>query len=242
MKASPDQQRALLSLADADEAIRRKEHTRANLPEQQALDHHVDTLQKVEDELIDAVQVEERLSAESRRLERRIDEAETARKTHEAQMYSGRIQSERELGALREEIAAAKRKKSDLEDSLLETMEQVEEVTSLLEELRRRKAELEGEIADLTTRRDEAAGDIDSELATARDERARTAAGIDEEVVAFYEDLRARRTGRVVARLDGRTCTGCMLELTAIELEDIKRVSATSLARCEQCNAIIVPV
>lgn len=241
MKATPEQQQALLTLADDDERLRRLRHKRANLPEQVALDEHEEILRKVTDELIDATHKEERLAAETARLERQIGEAQTARKTHEAQMYSGRIQSEKELAALKEEIAQAKRRKSDLEDSLLETMEQAEEVDGLLTELRSRRDELQSQIADLTTRRDESAVDIDAEIADVEQGREAHAAALDDDVLGVYEDLRSKRGGRVVARLEGRTCSGCNLELTVLELEEIKETAQRGgLARCEQCGSIIV--
>lgn len=241
MNATPEQQRALLALADTDEEIRRLEHRRAHLPEQQILDSHVDTHKLVTDEFVDATQTQERLTAQATRHEREIETVDTGRKTHEAQIYSGRITSERELTAIREEIQAMFRRKSDLEDSLLEIMEQLEEVTSLVEELGNRRTELQQQITDLTARRDEAAADIDTELTALRERRETEASAIPAPIMTAYDGLRAKRPGRVVAQLQGRMCTGCQLDLTAIELEEIKETAATDLAYCQQCGSIIVP-
>lgn len=241
MNATPEQQRALLALADTDEEIRRLEHRRAHLPEQQVLDSHVETNKLVTDELVDATQTKERLTAQATRHEREIDTVDTGRRKHEAQQYSGQITSERELTAIREEIAAMRNRKSDLEDSLLEIMEQLEEVTSLVDELGSRRTELQEQITDLTARRDEAAADIDAELTTLRERREAEASDMPAAILAAYDGLRAKRPGRVVAQLQGRMCTGCQLDLTAIELEEIKQTAATSLAYCQQCGSIIVP-
>src|SRR5690606_15242402 len=109
------------------------EHRRANLPEQQALDETTATLEKVSAELLEATQRQQRLEAQSARHEREIATVESSRKTEEARMYSGTIQSEKMLEALKAEISALRRRKSDLEDSLLEIMEQLEDTAGIVE-------------------------------------------------------------------------------------------------------------
>ena len=73
-------------------------------------------------------------------------------------MYSGAIQSERELDALRHELEGLRNRKGDLEDSLLEIMEQQEEVGSLLDTLDERAAEIGTRVQELALARDTAAG------------------------------------------------------------------------------------
>jgi uncharacterized protein len=241
VRADREQQLQLLDLADLDEQIRRLEHRRTNLPEQKVLDEHVEARREVTGDLSDATTTQERLQAQASRHEREIEIADEGRRHSEQLIYSGRVSSEKELEALRDEIDKRHARKADLEDSLLEIMEQLEEVTDLVDELTERRQELADQIAHLTTRRDEAATGIDAELATLRAARDERTAGIDAGVLAVYDQVAAKRPGRAVARLDGRTCTGCHMELTAIELEEIKEAAADSLARCAQCGSIVVP-
>ena len=156
-------------------------------------------------------------------------------------MYSGRITSERELTALRGELGTLRARKSSLEDRLLEVMEETEELESAVGALRERHAELSGEIERLAAARDEAATDIDAELDRMGAERAAAAADVRPDVLAYYDGLRARKDGVAVARLEGRTCQGCRLQLTAIELEEVRDRATRGLARCEQCGRILVP-
>lgn len=242
MKATPQQQRDLLALGDIDEEIRLLEHRRANLPEQQALDETTATLEKVSAELLEATQRQQRLEAQSARHEREIATVESSRKTEEARMYSGTIQSEKMLEALKAEISALRRRKSDLEDSLLEIMEQLEDTAGIVETLTARREELQATANEQAAARDAAATDIDASLADARARREQAASAIPEELLAYYEQLRAKqRAGGAVARLERRACTGCRLELTAIELEEIKETAVDQLALCPQCSRIIVP-
>lgn len=241
MKATPAEQQDLLTLADTDEQIRLLEHKRSNLPEQQILENHVDLHHKVADELVESARTHERLTLQNTRHEREIENAVAGRKHSESLIYSGQVKSERELEARRQEIEEFTRRKDDVEDSLLEIMEQLEEVGLLVDELTARRSELDEQVTHLTGQRDTAAADIDAELQRLRDRRAQEVDRLDGRVVTTYETLRAKRSGRVVARLQGRTCTGCQLELTAIELEEIKETARTSLAYCQQCGSIIVP-
>ena len=239
--ATPDQQQQLLELQAVDTAIRQLEHRRAHLPEQQALDDCESTLRKVAGELATAKEELERTEKAQSRLEGEIQTVEARRKSEEGRMYSGQITSERELSAIRAELASLKIRKADLEDQLLDAMERREELESLVDELSGRRKELASESGQLSEARDHAATDIDAELAVRRSERTGQAAGLPDALLALYEQLKGRKDGLAVAELHGRTCQGCRLELTATELEDVKAQAKGGMPRCEQCERILVP-
>ena len=238
--ATPTEQRRLLELQQVDSAIAQLEFRRANLPEQKALDENADTLSKVSVEYAGAKDRLERLSTQQRKYESEISAVDSRRKSEEGRMYSGLINSEKELEALRHEISSLKGRKSDLEEALLEVMEQVEDLEGLVETLKQRHVELTGQVEELTVARDTAATDIDAELAARRTERETAAGDVPDEVLKYYDDLRARKDGVAVAELKGRTCAGCRLELTQTELEGVRADAQDSLARCEQCGRILI--
>lgn len=238
--ATPEEQRRLLALQGIDSTIAQLEFRRANLPEQQALDENAETLGKVSTEYAGAKDRLQRLGDQQRKHENELATIDARRKSEEGRMYSGLIRSEKELEALRHEIGSLKGRKADLEESLLEIMEQVEDLESLVSTLKQRHVELTAAEAELTAARDTAATDIDAELVQRRAERDAAAAELPAEVLTYYDELRARKEGVAVAELQGRTCAGCRLELTQTELEDARRDSAEGLARCEQCGRILV--
>lgn len=240
--ATPEEQRLLLALQSVDTTIGQLQFRRANLPEQKALDENAETLARVSTEYASAKDRLARLSEQQRKHEAEIATIDSRRKSEEGRMYSGLIHSERELEALRHEIGSLKGRKSDLEESLLEIMEQVEDLESMVSTLKERHVELTSAVDDMTTARDEAATHIDAELLERRAERQSSVDGIPADVLSFYEELRARKDGTGVAELQGRTCAGCRLELTQIELEDLRADAQHGLARCEQCGRILVPV
>jgi uncharacterized protein len=238
--ATPEQQRALLALQQVDTAIRQLEHRRAHLPEQQALDENADTLKRVSLEYASAKDELEQQEFKQKRLDTEISTVDARRKSEEGRKYSGLITSDKELEAVNNELSSLRARKNDLEDDLLETMERVEELQSLVATLEERHGELKGEVDQLTAARDEAAKDIDGELAERRRERETAAAGLDEGLLRRYDTARQRGRGVAVAELSGKTCQGCHLDLTVIELEEVREEAQRGLPSCPQCDRLLV--
>lgn len=238
--ASPEEQRRLYDLQQVDSAIRKLQVRRASLPEQQALDENTETLQAITKEFADARERLDTLTRSQSRLEQEIATLDSRRKSEEGRMYSGLITSEKESEALRNELHSIKGRKRDLEDQLIEVMEELEGLESLTKTLQERHTELTAKVAELTEARDHAASDIDAEIVQREQERAGVAAEVPEEIREYYDTLREKKQGVGVAVLEGKGCSGCRLELTAIELEELKADTAKGLANCPQCGRILV--
>ena len=238
--ASPAEQRRLYDLQQADTAIRKLEVRRASLPEQQALDENAETLRAITEEFAGARERLDELNRQQSRLEQEIATLDSRRKSEEGRMYSGLITSEKESEALRNELHSIKGRKRDLEDQLIEVMEELEGLESLTKTLQERHTELTAKVAEMTEARDHAAGDIDAEIAQRLRDRETLAAEVPAEMREYYEVVREKKQGLGVAQLEGRGCSGCRLELTAIELEELKADTAKGLANCPQCGRILV--
>lgn len=238
--ATPQQQRQLLALQEVDSAIRRLEHKRAHLPEQQALDDNARTMQQVASDYADAQEQLEEQRAVQRTREQDISNLEARRKAEEARLYSGEIRSEKQAEAIRGELTSVRHKKSDYEDELLDAMERIEQLETQVATLTSRHRELKDKSEELAASRDEAAGDIDAELDQRRRERDDVASELDESLLKLYESVRAEHGGTAVAPLQGRSCQGCFLELSAIELEEVKSEAKTDIPRCPQCDRLLV--
>ena len=155
-------------------------------------------------------------------------------------MYSGAIASEREVQALRSELSTLKTRKRDLEDELLEVMERHEELTGTVRTLEARRGEVRAEVAPLEQERNVAAADIDRELAALQAARTELAHRLPEDLVRRYDELRARKDGVAVVELRDGTCQGCFLEITPGELEEGRELGIHGLARCVQCERLLV--
>jgi predicted nucleic acid-binding Zn-ribbon protein len=238
--ASAEQQRQLVALQRVDDAIRRLEHQRANLPEQKALDDNDTQLRQTASEYADAAAELEDAQRLQRSRESDIANFEARRKAEEGRLYSDEISSEKEAEAIRHELSTIRRKKSDCEDELLEAMERIEELQSRTSTLASRHADLQGKVSQLTADRDHAAGDLDRELTDKRAERERVRAELDDALVTLYEQVSAQQGAVAVAVLDGKVCEGCFLELAPSELEEIRREAASAVPRCPQCDRLLV--
>jgi predicted nucleic acid-binding Zn-ribbon protein len=239
-KASAEQQRVLLRLQQIDTDIRRLQHRRANLPEQQTLDDRSALLDKVNADHLAARDELVAVDRRQKRLEHDVSAVDSRRRAEEGRMYSGAIVTEREVEALRSELSSLKTRKRDLEDELLEAMERHEELTATVSTLEERRVELRAEVAPLQQARDAAAADIDAELGDQEAARQEVVADLTPGVVAAYDRLRARKDGVAVAELRNNTCQGCHLQLTAGELEEGREIGELGLARCVQCGRLLV--
>lgn len=238
--ATRAEQRRLLELQQVDTAIRRLRHRRENLPEQQALDGYDDLHGRVRFELSAARERLDRLERGQRRHEGELDAVERRYASETQRKYSGVIKAQKELEALDAELVSLLARKSDLEDMLLEIMEQREETESMISTLTEREAELALRVTAATAARDEATAGINEELGKRVAERDTIVADLPAPILRYYDDVRARKDGVAVAELQGRTCAGCRLELTATEMQEVRERVDRGLARCEQCGRILV--
>ncbi len=83
-------------------------------------------------------------------------------------------------------------------------------------------------------------GDIDRELASLDDERASLRAQVPDSLLATYDRKRAA-LGVAVARLVGKQCQGCHLELSAAEIDTVKDEAAdTGVTDCPDCGRLLI--
>ena len=167
-----------------------------------------------------------------------LDIADARFGSEQNRLYAGGM-SARDADYLRREVEMLGRKKTRMEDELLELMEKREALETEFEELDRQvgeataaKAELEGIIS-------EAWRQIDADVAARERRRSDIVPLIAEDLLELYEELRAVKDDGVgAARLADGICGGCHLRLTAAEEMEAKR---SSPPRCIHCRRILVP-
>jgi predicted nucleic acid-binding Zn-ribbon protein len=172
------------------------------------------------------------------RLEHEIESLSQKAAAEDKRLYDGSVVNAKELGSIQHEIENLKRRRSDREDEMLGLME-------VREELERRTAEARTVSDGLRARVEEVGGagldelrDIDTELQARVNERQRTLPEIDPDVLDLYEDLRKQKKGIGAAALVDGVCQGCHEQLSAMELDKLKR--AEGVKRCEYCRRILV--
>lgn len=240
MTASPELA-ALLDLQALDTAVDQRRHTLAHLPEAAevaALDARAAATLGARREV--ALRRDEVASRQAA-MEAELAATEARAGTVDARLYSGEVSAARDLQAMTDDVAALRRRASELEDRILEVLDEREPLDA---EVADRDAELEAlatQRADAEARRTAAASAVEAELADLAGRREAAASGINAALLADYERIRARTGGVGAARLVGDRCDGCHLTLPAAELDRVRRAPVGTVQHCEECGRILVP-
>ncbi len=229
----------LLSVQEHDTQIDQAVHRRIALPARGELDKVMVTLGTIEREVAEVEGRRHDLGRDQLRLEDGIATLVDKAAQHDKALYSGSVTNPRELQAMQEEIAALQRRISQLEDQELELMEQIEPLDADL--VRLADAQVAGDEAAVLLRATiaEAEVSIDRELGQLRSERAELSGGVDPELITEYETLRTQGGGIGIARLVGRSCGGCHLGLSAVEVDRLKKLAPDETAHCEECGRLL---
>ena len=228
----------LLDLQSEDTAIKRLAERRASLPEARRLAEVNENLAELEADLQIANRQNTDAAREQERLEGEIELLDQKVAREEQRMYSGNVANPKELSSLQAEVEALKRKKSSMEDELLDVMERREQIGETVQTLSAEREEAARESAELTAKVEGLTGEIDSELKGHESQRVEVASTIPDDLLALYDKLRESKNGVGAAALVDGTCQGCHTKLPAKEVERVK--SEGGLQRCDNCRRILV--
>jgi predicted nucleic acid-binding Zn-ribbon protein len=231
----------LLALQEHDGALDRLAHRRASLPERDTISRGLAAGAVLDGEIRGFTEQHNELSREEQRLDDEARALQTKATEVEAKMYSGEVSSPKELQAMQADIEQLRRHQRTLENRELELMEAHEPIDAALSDLGERRAALASELVAVQRQLQAAEAEIDAEIAQERTARDQRAVEVDPTLVGEYERRRARANGVGVARLIGNTCQGCHLSIPATEVERIKNRADGSLATCDNCGCILVP-
>lgn len=230
----------LLRVQEHDTAVDRLRHRRSTLPELAELAAVEQSLARVESALKDASARLAAAAREQRRLEDELAATEGRITDVERRLYSGVVSAPRELQAMQADAESLRRRRTALEDEVLDAMAAWEPVDAEVSGLEAERARLDDEGARLRALVAEAQAGIDAELGAEEARRAEAATGLPSDLTSLYERLRARHGGVGAAPLVGVRCGGCHLTLPATEVDRIRREPPDALITCDQCGRILV--
>lgn len=230
----------LLVVQAHDSAIDRLAHNRANLPEFQVLAAIDDEQAHLDTERAAVAEERHRVEREQKRLE---DEAGliTDRIDREnLRLYDGSVTAHKDLQAIQAEIATLGNRRTEIEDHVLEAMEQGEPLDASLAEFDRKLADVDARRAQANASLAESQAAIDAETASESEQRAAAAEQVSAELMAEYETSRRDCAGVGVCRLLDKTCEGCHLTLSAVEIDRLRKEPEDAIVRCGECTRILV--
>lgn len=240
MKAEVAQQRSLLELSELDAELARIAHRSGHLPEQQDLERIQADHTAASDRLAALELALEDLDAQAARFESEIDAVRQREDRDRTLLDSGQTNA-KQVVDLQHELETLQRRQASLEDSLLELLEQREQLQT---QATAESAVIDGLAADLARVQqslDTASAEIETTRAQRAASRAELAAAIDGELLALYERQRAS-AGVGAGPLRGGQCGACRIEIDRGELARISAAPPEEVLRCPECSAILLRV
>lgn len=228
----------LLDLQGEDGAIKRLHERKATLPEAARLAEVSDLLEELTADLEIATKQDDEVSREHSRLEGEIELIDQKIAREEQRMFAGTVSNPKELSSLQAEVESLKRKKSTLEDQLLEVMEQREGTSTTVARITAERDDAAAEAKELRGKVEVLNADIDAELSSHSSQRETIAAELPADLLSLYDTIREQKHGVGAAALEQGTCQGCHTKLPQKEIERMR--AEGGLQRCDNCRRILV--
>jgi predicted nucleic acid-binding Zn-ribbon protein len=237
--AAPQDQWRLLDVQDHDTRLNQLAHRRRTLPEHAEADRLSRRIRDVADELITRRSGAGDVARELNKAEADVELVRQRAARDHAKLDSG-SGSAKDLQALQHEIVSLAQRQSALEDVELEVMERMEAAEAATARVQSERTRLEAELAEVAVRRNSALETIADEESAVQRARADAAAGLPAELMALYEKIREQSGGVGAARIKGRRCEGCRMELNPTDMARIRGAEQDAVLRCEDCRRILV--
>ncbi len=225
----------LISLQEHDDILARLND---ELAEAQREIKNDDALQAARATAADADSRCEGLAREQRRLEGDISSLDERIAREEGRLYDGSVNLPKELAGIQQEVAALKARRSQVEDTELALLDEAEgaevERSDAHGALDREQAAWEGKKERLTatiSRLEQEIGDTTTQRDACRERLPGT-------IRTQYEDLRRRRGGVAVARLQGSVCSACRVGVHPSARK--RALDPETPALCPNCGCILV--
>lgn len=228
----------LLEVQRHDLEIDRAHHRRATLAEAARVSELEASARTLDDDITRAAVEVSDLEAEQRKADADVDLVrQRAAKDRE---LLETINDAKQLSNLQHELESLARRQSELEDVELEVMERLDAAQKSHADLLSRREALAGELETARSALDNALADLADDERIATQARSSAADGLPTDLLALYDKLRADNGGIGAAALHRGRCEGCRIELTPVDLGRIREAPETEVIRCEECRRILV--
>ena len=239
MKATPEDQLRLLDLQKVDAEIDLLNHRAKNLPEHLQI-AELEAIKQSSGSELGLVSIDEAdVKREVAKADADAEQVRTRKTRDEVRLASGQG-SAKDLEHLQHELVSLSRRVNDLEEIELEIMMRLDEFTSKANEYRVIIADTDAKLEVLTASRDKQLSELAVNVKNLKEERGTIAGKIAAEFLALYEKLRASNDGVGAAAIVRKRCSGCHLDLTAIDAEKFKQAPVDDVLRCEECRRILI--
>lgn len=230
----------LLEVQGLDTSIDQLRHRLATHPLRSAVSQAEQELAALRAQLAERQAERDELLRQQRRWDDEVTKVATKRAEIDGRLYGGTVTSPKELVALQADGESLHRRQTELEDHELEVMELVEAANAGVDELAASVAQVEGRLEDRRQELTAATAELEVELDRVTNERRAAAEPLAAALLARYEAMRHDLGGVAVARLNGATCEGCHLTLSAMTVDQLRKLPDDAVPLCEECGRILV--
>lgn len=200
------------------------------LGESEVLDEAHLSLARDEEKLVELQRIQ-------REVEREVEDLQAKAAVATDKLYGGTVKNPKELSSLQEQLSNFRRKIGEGDDKTLDIMSEVEaaqkEVSLKRSEVAKIEEGWQAEQASLSQEQTE----LSAALSTLEQKRKELASKLDTVSLELYEDIRQKRQGRAVAKLERGMCQGCRIALPMSELQRARM--GQELVQCGSCERVL---
>jgi predicted nucleic acid-binding Zn-ribbon protein len=175
----------------------------------------------------------------ARRLEMDMDEAEGQSKAIELKLYDGSVNNAKELSQLEEKGKELRRDREKHEETVLISMEAVEELETSLATAKAQHKDKMVKLRALQKSGNEEIQRLKDEIIFHQEQRDILLQQISKELIEGYREKRKRYNGRPLALVTGDTCSGCRVSISSRTKNFLCNPDA--VVACDNCGRILVP-
>ena len=215
-------------------------HKRAGLPEISAAQDLEVELGSIKMRLVAAQTEASDLKLNQLKAEADVEQVVARARRDQERLDSGAVSASKELESLQHEIGTLAKRQAELEDIELEIMQAYENAQQAVTDLLASEIETTEKLATVAQVRDDLFADADFETNSLTSQRTEIVNHLPADLIALYDKIRADQGGVGAALIHRGSCQGCHITIDAQEIDQIRKMPADAIARCDQCRRILV--
>jgi predicted nucleic acid-binding Zn-ribbon protein len=165
-----------------------------------------------------------------------LDDLEAKLKPIKQKLYAGSVKNPKELVSMQQQASQLQSQVRDEEDKTLEIMSQIEALQKQTTVKTARIATLEQEWAEKKQQLLSEKAEFTAVLDATSKKREGLLHNIDTTYLEIYENMRVRKHGLAVAKIEQGRCQGCRI---SVPMSEVTQARAGSLVQCGSCGRVL---
>ncbi len=225
---------SLIKLQEYDNRLQELSLQKGDLP--MIIESLDEELQKKTEKLAELEASIVKMQTDRRLFEKEVEASKVQLKKYEDQLYQ--VQNNKEYDAISSEIDTKKAEIESLENRIIQTLEDEEELKKEVEENKAGIKELESQLSEHRQELQEIDQQTNAEEKRLQVEREKVAKTIDDRHLRQYERIRKAKGGLAVVPIMRGSCGGCYSAIPPQRIVEIRK--GDRLFACEYCGRILV--